>query len=88
MCGFLGCSWLDMEFDKCHLGFVVSMLRKHEQCVDNLTRACLLQMAPFQTYQLLREKKLLGQTVVRGPRKENGPSVAGTEGPFNCRKRF
>ena len=65
MCGFLGCGWMDMELDKCHLGFAVSMLRKDKKCVGNLARACLLQMAPFQTYQLLRAKGLLGQAVVK-----------------------
>ena len=65
MCGFLGCGWMDMELDKRHLGFAVSMLRKDKICVDNLARACLLQMAPFQTYQLLRAKGLLGQAVVK-----------------------
>ena len=55
-----------MELGKCFLGFVVSMLSKDKQCVDNLARrACLLQMAPFQTYQLLREEGLLGQAVVK-----------------------
>ena len=66
MCGFLGCSWMDMELGKCHLGIVVSMLKKDKQCVDNLARrACLLQMAPFQTYHLLREKGMLGQAVLK-----------------------
>ena len=65
MCGFLGCGWMDMELDKCHLGFAVSMLRKDKKCVDNLARTCLLQVAPFQTYQLLRAKGLLGQAVVK-----------------------
>ena len=65
MCGFLGCGWMDMGLDKCHLGFAVSMLRKDRQCVDNLARACLLQMAPFQIYQFLREKGLLGQAAVK-----------------------
>ena len=65
MCGFLGCGWMDMEFDKCHLGFAVSMLRKDRQRVANLARACLAQMAPFQTYQLLHEKGLRGQAVVK-----------------------
>ena len=65
MCGFLGCRWMDMELDKCHLGFAVSVLRKDKKCVDNLARACLLQMAPFQTYQQLCAKGLLGQDVVK-----------------------
>ena len=54
-----------MELDKCHRGFVASTLRKDKQCVRNLARARLLQMAPFHTYQLLRGKGLLAQTVLK-----------------------
>ena len=54
-----------MELDKCHLGFAVSTLRRDKKCVGNLARACLLQMAPFPTYQLLRTKGLLRQAVVK-----------------------
>ena len=57
MCGFLGCGWMDMELDKCHLGFAVSMLRKDKKCVENFGKSIPSSNGTISDLSALARKK-------------------------------